>query len=110
MEKKGKNKETLPMFVIYLQQHVHIQKEKKKGVLVKSTAQLNPKFSLSKCVASWTRNNYTYKDLFPLGCCDLKIYPNRNFLFHLFHLVHNHFRTLQIKHEPNATMNQPKNH
>ncbi len=44
----------LPMFVIYLQQHVHIQKEKEKGVLEKSTAQSNPKFSLSKCVASWT--------------------------------------------------------
>jgi hypothetical protein len=28
--KKGKNKKMLPMFVIYLQQHVHIQKEKKK--------------------------------------------------------------------------------
>jgi hypothetical protein len=52
--KKGKNKEMLPMFIIYLQQHVHIQKKRKKGVLVKLTAQLNPKFSLSKCVASWT--------------------------------------------------------
>jgi putative transposon-encoded protein len=30
MEKKEKNKEMLPRFVIYLQQHVHIQKEKKK--------------------------------------------------------------------------------
>jgi hypothetical protein len=28
--KKGKNKEMLPRFVIYLQQHVHIQKEKNK--------------------------------------------------------------------------------
>jgi hypothetical protein len=51
--KKWKKK-MLPMFVIYLQQHVHIQKEKEKGVLEKSTAQSNPKFSLSKCVASWT--------------------------------------------------------
>jgi hypothetical protein len=28
--KKGKNKEMLPRFVIYLQQHIHVQKEKKK--------------------------------------------------------------------------------
>ncbi len=49
----------LPMFVIYFQQHVHIQKGKTKGVLEKLTAQPNPKFSLSQCVSSWTQNNYT---------------------------------------------------
>jgi len=78
-EEKGKNKEMLPMFVIYLQQHVHIQKEKKKkGILKKLIAQPNPKFNLSKCVASWTQSNlHNYKGLFPLGCCDFKVYPNK---------------------------------
>jgi hypothetical protein len=57
--KKRKHKEILPMFVIYLQQHVHIQKEKEKGIMVKSIAQPNPKFNLSECVASWSQRNYT---------------------------------------------------
>jgi hypothetical protein len=82
---KNENKDMLPMFVIYLQQHVHIQKEKKKGVLVKSTAQPKPKFSLSKCVASWTQSNYTItRASFHWLVVTLKSTPTKTFYYICF--------------------------
>jgi tRNA A37 threonylcarbamoyladenosine dehydratase len=57
MEKKKKQRNVVN--VRHLSSTSTHTKRKKKGVMEKSIAQSNPKFSLSKCVASWTRSNYT---------------------------------------------------
>jgi hypothetical protein len=59
MEKRKKQRNVANVCHLSSTTCTHTKRKKRKGVLVKSTAQLNPKFSLSKCVASWTRNNYT---------------------------------------------------
>jgi Fic family protein len=75
------------------------KRKKEKGILKKSIAQPNPKFNLSKCVASWTQSNYTFtRAFFRRVVVTLKFTPIKNFLLHLFHLVQNHLKTLQVKH------------
>jgi hypothetical protein len=62
MEKKEKTKKCCQgSSFIFNNAHTYKKKkrEKEKGILEKSTAQPNPKFGPSKCVASWTQSNYT---------------------------------------------------
>ncbi len=112
MEKKENTKKCC-QGVSFIFNNMYTYKIKKeKGILEKSTAQPNPKFSLSMhvldcpmCCISDTKQLHNHKGLFLSGCCDFKVYANKILsILHLFHLVHNHLKTLQVKHWPNETM------
>jgi len=99
MEKKEKTKNVAKVRHLISTTCTHTKRKKEKGILEKLTAQPNPKSNLSKCVASWTQNNYTITRVsFHQVVMTLKFTPINFFLLHLFHLVHNHLKTLQVKH------------
>jgi len=99
MEKRKKQKNVATVCHLSSIARTCTKIRKEKGILEKSTAQPNPKFSLSKCVASLTQSNYTItRAFFHQVVVILKSTPIKKILLHLFHLVHNHLKTLQVKH------------
>jgi len=99
VEKRKKQRNVAKVHHLSSTTRTHTKRKKEKGILEKSIAQPNPKLNLSKCVASWTQNNYIItRAFFHQVVVTLKFTPIKNFLLHLFHVVHNHLKTIQVKH------------
>ncbi len=58
VEKRKKQRNVAKVHHLSSTTRTHTKRKKEKGILVKLIAQPNPKLNLSKCVASWTQNNY----------------------------------------------------